>query len=410
MNKKRKVILISIIAIIIVGAIIVYYNFLNINLIGGSEVDLTIYNEYFENGYVAKFFNDDIDESDIIITNNIDNNKLGDYEVTYKINYFLPKTVKRIVHVLDNENPNIKLNGSLTTYINLNEEYIEPGYKAIDNYDGDITNKVIVQGSVDTSKVNKTQIKYSVIDEHGNSSEVIRHIEVIDQSILTASVEDFNLDGYFDDVKLKYDDIEYDYFKDTVLIGDSNTKYLYTRGKTVPAKQIWAKGNLTIAQINSGNFYMYDNGENNTYTLDEALEIYRPKYLIANIGIMCALEMSSKDDLVSQVEIFIEHMRNDYPDINFALGAILPITNDGNLSPECQKYINEYNYYLLETCHKNKVNCVYIADELEDESGYGNSNLYEYTADNDKGFHLNQDGREIFVDYIKHLDLERAPE
>ena len=115
-----------------------------------------------------------------------------------------------------------------------------------------------------------------------------------------------------------------------------------------------------------------------------------------------------KDDLVSQVEIFINHMRNDYPDINFALGAILPIAKEGNLSPVCQQYINEYNYYLLETCHKNKVNCVYIAEELIDDEGYGRSDMYEYLAENDKGFHLNQEGREFFIDYVKHLDLQRV--
>ena len=405
---KKKIILISVILAILIGAIVAYYSFLSINLIGGKEVDLTINNDYFENGYIAKFFNSKINDEDIIITNNIDNKTLGDYEVNYRINYLFPKTVKRIVHVVDNEAPTITLEGSKTVYVNLNEEYIEPGYKAIDNYDGDISKFVKVDGKVDTSKVNKTEITYTVSDEHGNTCNVVRKVEVIDQSILTADVADFSLDGYFDDVKLTYDDIEYDYFKDTVLIGDSNTKYLYYRGATVPAKQIWAKGNLTITQINSGNFYMYENGEGKTYTLDEALSLYRPKYIIANIGIMCALEMSSKDDLVSQVEIFINHMRNDYPDINFALGAILPIAKEGNLSPVCQQYINEYNYYLLETCHKNKVNCVYIAEELIDDEGYGRSDMYEYLAENDKGFHLNQEGREFFIDYVKHLDLQRV--
>ena len=74
--------------------------------------------------------------------------------------------------------PSISLSGGSTVYVALNSKYSEPGYSASDNCDGDLTGRVVVTGSVDTSKSGSYTIKYSVSDDAGNGSSVSRIVSV----------------------------------------------------------------------------------------------------------------------------------------------------------------------------------------------------------------------------------------
>lgn len=53
------------------------------------------------------------------------------------------------------------------------------GITAIDNEDGDLTNKIVVTHNVDNKTYGTYQVKYEVTDKDGNTSEMIRDIEVI---------------------------------------------------------------------------------------------------------------------------------------------------------------------------------------------------------------------------------------
>src|SRR5574344_1451790 len=55
------------------------------------------------------------------------------------------KTLKRKIIVKDTKNPIIELNGPTIINVCLIDNYIEPGYKATDNYDGNITDKVDIK-------------------------------------------------------------------------------------------------------------------------------------------------------------------------------------------------------------------------------------------------------------------------
>lgn len=407
MSKSKKIVLIVLSCILIIGLLILYYFNLSIRLIGNSEVNLTIYNDYFENGYVATFFGNKISDDNVVIENNIDNTKFGDYEITYTINYLFPKSVNRIVHVIDDERPEITLQGNSTVYININDEYKEEGYKCIDNVDGDISKIVKIDSNVDSTKIGTYEIRYTAIDSSNNICEVIRNVEVIDGSILTADVADFWLDGYFEDIVLKKQEEKFEHFDEVVFVGDSNIKYLYTKDETLPAKQIWGKGNLTIAEINSDvGFYVYEHSDTKPLTFTQAMDMVKPKYLVVSAGIMCPITLS-KEEFVDQIKIFVDNMRSNYPDTIFAISAIMPIAKEGTLISENQILINQFNYYLLETCHSLGVNVIYLSDDLKDESGYGKPDYFEYLADNDSGFHLNQKGRQYYVDYVSHINLDK---
>jgi len=79
----------------------------------------------------------------------------------------------------DSISPTITLKGDSIVRLELGTAFIDSGYTATDNKDGDITSKVIVSGSVDESKQGVYQIKYNVTDSDGNKAkEKIRTVIV----------------------------------------------------------------------------------------------------------------------------------------------------------------------------------------------------------------------------------------
>ena len=78
----------------------------------------------------------------------------------------------------DNLAPEITLKGSKYVYAFVGEQYVDSGYIANDNCSGNITSKVMVKGNVDTSKVGKYEVNYSVSDEEGNGSSQTRTVVV----------------------------------------------------------------------------------------------------------------------------------------------------------------------------------------------------------------------------------------
>ena len=117
--------------------------------------------------------------NEIQITDNINFNKVGEYNVNYELDTLFGKyneTAK--VHVVDTQAPEIILEGNEEYTQSYGKDYVEPGYKAIDLYDGDITEKVeILKKEVDDSEY---YILYGIKDSSGNSSQKIRHIKIVD--------------------------------------------------------------------------------------------------------------------------------------------------------------------------------------------------------------------------------------
>ena len=75
----------------------------------------------------------------------------------------------------DVKSPVITLYGGVVV-LNLGEIYKEPGFKAVDNIDGDITDKVEYSYDIVSSKLGVHSIVYKVKDNAGNSTTVVRNI------------------------------------------------------------------------------------------------------------------------------------------------------------------------------------------------------------------------------------------
>ena len=78
----------------------------------------------------------------------------------------------------DTEQPIIKLNGNSNITIKLNEKFTDEGATATDNKDGDLTSKIVVTGTVDTSKSGTYTITYTVEDAAKNKATATRTVIV----------------------------------------------------------------------------------------------------------------------------------------------------------------------------------------------------------------------------------------
>lgn len=134
--------------------------------------------EKLKNPKTTYIFHDVTDS--VKITGNIDYNKIGRYEIKYEVPTVLGKYSKsQIVNIVDTVAPEIKLQGEEVINQSYKNEYEEPGVMAIDNYDGDITDKIIVEKS--QINENQIEIKYIISDMSGNKTSKTRKVNLIDE-------------------------------------------------------------------------------------------------------------------------------------------------------------------------------------------------------------------------------------
>lgn len=157
----------------------------------------------FGKGYL---FNSKKHEVECEVENNVDTSKLGKYEVKISASY-KKKTLKKTIEVVvaDTKAPAITLAGDSEMTVEAGTEFSDPGYTAEDNYDGDVTGKVSVDGDVDTKKCGDYTIKYTVSDSAGNEATVERNVMVYDpQSASEMTPTDKVVYLTFDDGPGKY--------------------------------------------------------------------------------------------------------------------------------------------------------------------------------------------------------------
>lgn len=187
-NKKNNdvVVVITIITVSLIFILTICYLLLvqNLNkniefeLIGKENIEIEVGEKYLEEGSIAKCNNKDISNK-IELKSNVDENKVGQYLVQYKIkSNFLheEKTLYRNVYIKDSISPEIEVKGNKEYSIEVGEKFTVPECKAIDNYDGDITSKVEIESNVDTSKPGTYTVNYRVEDSNGN--EATKQIQV----------------------------------------------------------------------------------------------------------------------------------------------------------------------------------------------------------------------------------------
>ena len=143
------------------------YKLYYINLIGNKEVTLYVGDTYNEPGYSGT---DDVGNdltSQVAVSNNINNNIVGNYKVSYTVGNI---TKERNIKVI--EKPvgatYIYLYGDVNTFLYVGDTYVEKGCEVIDTIEGaNLKDKVIINKNVDTSKEGIYKVTYSVTNNSG---------------------------------------------------------------------------------------------------------------------------------------------------------------------------------------------------------------------------------------------------
>lgn len=171
-QRQRKWILGLAFLVIILILFFWYFFVPQIELKGDVIIRMEVNDEYKELGATASVNFKKI--KDVKISGEVNTKKVGKYKVSYKVKYHgKTYTRTRTIIVEDSTPPIITLNGEAKTNVCASLEYNDEGATAIDNYDGDITNKIKA-----TRKDKK--IIYSVADKNGNTASLERELIVND--------------------------------------------------------------------------------------------------------------------------------------------------------------------------------------------------------------------------------------
>lgn len=228
---------------------------ISLELHGGETVIMEKNEPFVDPGFSAVYclFSRCYDLKDRVKIDNPDAEKIaelipGAYQLSYSLDYQRwHLSADRIVKIPDATPPDLNLNGDDKIGMYVGEKYIEPGFSASDAVDGDLTEKVEIDGSVDPNRSGVYTLTYRIADASGNSTEKTRHVFVYEwyalNSTPTATFEDLN--AYLNNLGLnvsfgfyRFDDsYEFTVNPDKVYYGASLVKTLdalYAYEKTTP--------------------------------------------------------------------------------------------------------------------------------------------------------------------------------
>lgn len=158
---------------------------LDLTLNGPGELTLEYGEPYEEQSayavYYGTIFQQEPVPVDVAIHGQVDTQKTGTYEVTYRAEYEgLTAEAVRRVQVVDTVPPELILNGETEITLEIGADFEEPGYGASDNYNGDLTAQVEILGDLDAAVPGTYVLTYKVSDESGNVTQATRSITYID--------------------------------------------------------------------------------------------------------------------------------------------------------------------------------------------------------------------------------------
>ena len=119
---------------------------------------------------------------EVEMDDSIEVGKVGRYPIKYTVSFlFLRKEINGYYNIVDFESPTISFDFKHDEYILPGEDYNK--FTAIDNYDGDVTDKVIVGVGADS-------VKYSVKDSFGNETVIVKKLVTDETKVIYLTFDD----------------------------------------------------------------------------------------------------------------------------------------------------------------------------------------------------------------------------
>ena len=220
---------------------------LEITLFGAKVIEIYEGEEYVEPGYYAITNFGEIKTEEIEVINQVNTNKPGNYTITYILG---DKTATRTVRVLEKEeitgNLTLTLKGNSTIILNKDDEYVEPGYEAIDSIDGDITDLVQVEGNLDTSVAGTYTLTY-IIENSRLEQKMLTRTIIVTESNLEIAIESTNQSYTNKDITLN------------IVVSGTNFRYVKYPDGTVSTLR---SSTYKVSNNGTYTFYVYDNNLN----------------------------------------------------------------------------------------------------------------------------------------------------
>lgn len=149
----------------------VYHSLPKISLFGGSTIKVRYGTAFVDPGYNAT---DEVDgdlTNAVTVSGNVNSNKEGNYTLTYKVKnssgYEVTNTRNVEIYI---PSPVINITGNKQVRVLIGNTYTDAGATAIDELDGNLTNKIITTSNVDTSKAGTYKVTYTVTNNLGKTT------------------------------------------------------------------------------------------------------------------------------------------------------------------------------------------------------------------------------------------------
>ena len=178
----------------------------------------------------GKLYHDDVVELKVMQGGALNLGRIGTYELTYAVEFAgITATKTRTVRIVDTKAPVIELVTDPDAFTLPGTEYVEEGFTAYDNYDGDLTGQVKVEEKDGI-------VTYEVTDSSGNRTVVQRNIfynDITEPIIILTGKTEITItegDGWKEPGYTATDDAEGDVTAKVVVEGtvDPNTPGTYT--------------------------------------------------------------------------------------------------------------------------------------------------------------------------------------
>ncbi len=321
------------------------------------------------------------------ITGTVDTNVVGDYTLTYSVTNMHNKTTikNKIVKVIANARPVINAtNRTITQFDSID---LMSGVTATDKESGDITSKVTIEGTVNTSVIGDYSITYKVLDDA--NQEVTKTITItVEEKEYTAKggtlhleklkfndttkLLDFNGFLKVDDINItastsiKYDMILQNQYDNSIKIIGLNRWLSGVPFTTNDCGYAWFNANINLNEIEEGDYTIYIRARTGDY---ETKQLLKNTYF--------KNDLSSKITNNGRGYLF----RTDYSSRNMPLELF--VRNEGLISNASKSILyNMYNQYYSMNFSGSNFNLKGVSHSIGGNYGSGQTVTRELVIEN----------------------------
>ncbi len=174
-----------------------------LKLNSGAAMTIEVGSSFDDPGYTVTDNYDDVSDITprVAVSGSVNIHVVGEYTINYNVSDSSGNKAAqatRTVYVVDSELPALNMTGG-DAVIEVHSAYIDGGATATDNYDGDITSKIVVNNQVKANVVGTYYVTYDVKDSNGNSAvQIKRKVTVQDKTKPVITLKGVSLGGNSD--------------------------------------------------------------------------------------------------------------------------------------------------------------------------------------------------------------------